>query len=93
MEKMKKDLVHGICSNPMIYVRKNIYLFEFIFSCLAGEVNLIKVPPYQPTTDEWPVHGVDIERERLLKGIDTLMQLDVAEQFRAPGNYKYIKIF
>ncbi len=64
-----------------------------MISYLAGEANLIKVQSYQSTTDEWPVHGVDIERERLLKGIDTLMQLDVTEQFRAPGNYKYIPIF
>ncbi len=46
----------------------------------------MKIPSYQPTTDEWPLHGVDIERERLLKGIDTLIKMDVAEQFRAPGN-------
>jgi len=41
---------------------------------------------YQPTADEWPLHGVDIERERLVKGIDILIQMDVAEQFRTPGN-------
>jgi hypothetical protein len=43
---------------------------------------------YQPTADEWPLHGVDIERERLVKGIDILIQMDVAEQFRAPGKLK-----
>jgi hypothetical protein len=45
------------------------------------------MPSYQPSADEWPSHGVDVERERLLNGIDTLMQIDVAEQFRAPGKY------
>jgi hypothetical protein len=43
------------------------------------------MPSYQPTANEWPLHGIDEERERLLKGIDTLIQMDVAEQFRAPG--------
>lgn len=43
------------------------------------------MPTYQPAADEWPAHGVDRERERLLKGIDTLMQMDVAVQFRSPG--------
>lgn len=46
------------------------------------------MPSYQPVNDEWPLHGVDVERERLLKGIDTLIQMDVAEQFRAPGKIK-----
>jgi 2,3-bisphosphoglycerate-independent phosphoglycerate mutase len=59
----------------------------FLFSaCEINESSLMKIPSYQPTTDEWPLHGVDIERERLLKGIDTLIKMDVAEQFRAPGN-------
>ncbi|CAF0763655.1 unnamed protein product [Rotaria sordida] len=52
--------------------------------CESNESNLTKMPSYQPATDEWPLHGVDNERERLLKGIDTLMQMDVTEQFRAP---------
>ena len=43
------------------------------------------MPAYQPTADDWAGHDVDGERERLLSGIDTLMQMDVSEQFRAPG--------
>jgi hypothetical protein len=70
-----------------MYGKIFIYLnFVVVFFYSASESNLIKMLSYQPTTDEWPLHGVDIERERLLKGIDTLIQMDVAEQFRAPGN-------
>ena len=77
---MKKDLVRGICSNRMTRVRESSLI------CSVGELNLFQVPSYRPTADEWPLHEVDMERERLLKGLDTLMQIDVAEQFRAPGN-------
>ncbi|CAF4292860.1 unnamed protein product, partial [Adineta steineri] len=57
-----------------------------IFECddSSDESNLVKMPSYQPTPDEWPGDDVDDERERLLKGIDTLIQMDVAKQFREP---------
>ncbi|CAF0910563.1 unnamed protein product [Adineta steineri] len=57
-----------------------------IFECddSSDESNLVKLPSYQPTPDEWPGDDVDDERERLLKGIDTLIQMDVAKQFREP---------
>ena len=45
----------------------------------------MRLTMYEPTGDEWPSHGVDVERERLLKGIDALMQIDESEQFRSPG--------
>jgi hypothetical protein len=88
VEKAKKDLVHGICSNVMIQVKEKLLqlIISFFFLRAAGESSLIKLPSYQPTTGEWPLHAVEIERERLLKGVDALMQMDVAEQFRAPGN-------
>jgi len=68
----------------IIYLLKLIISILFLY--LACESSLIKMSSYQPTADEWPLHGVDIERERLVKGIDILIQMDVAEQFRAPGN-------
>ena len=85
MEKMKKDLVHGIYLNMMIHVRRSLspHFISLVF--LASESNPLKISSYQPTTDEWPPHGEEIERERLLTGIDTLMQIDVAKQFLAPG--------
>ncbi len=88
VEKVKKDLVHGICSNVMIQVKEKLLqlIISFFFLRAAGESSLTKLPSYQPTTGEWPIHAVEIERERLLKGVDALMQMDVAEQFRAPGN-------
>lgn len=48
--------------------------------------NPVKTPLYKPNADEWATHGVDVERERLLSGLDTLMQMDVTIQFRSPGN-------
>jgi hypothetical protein len=45
------------------------------------------MPSYQPVADEWPSHGIDSERERLLNGFDTLIQMDITVQFRAPGKY------
>lgn len=48
--------------------------------------SMLKLPAYEPTPDEWPTHGMDIERERLLKALDTLMKMDASEQFRSPGN-------
>ena len=52
----------------------------------SNELNLNKLTAFHPSVDDWPMDGFDAERERLLKGIDTLIQLDVAEQFRTPGN-------
>ena len=48
--------------------------------------NPVKTPLYKPNADEWATHGVDVERGRLLSGLDTLMQMDVTIQFRSPGN-------
>ncbi|CAF0813240.1 unnamed protein product [Adineta ricciae] len=56
----------------------------FEFDDTSSESPITKMPAYQPTADDWAVHDVDGERERLLSGIDTLMQMDVSEQFRAP---------
>ncbi|CAF3597199.1 unnamed protein product [Rotaria socialis] len=50
----------------------------------SSESNLTKMPSYQPVADEWPSHGIDEERERLLNGFDTLIQMDITVQFRAP---------
>ena len=47
----------------------------------------MRLAMYEPTGDEWPPHGVDVERERLLKGIDALMHMDESEQFRSPGTH------
>lgn len=75
--------------------KRNIFLTRSIVSmtwpCLAmesNELSLDKLTAFQPSIDDWPMHGFDTERERLLKGIDTLIQLDVTEQFRTPGNEK-----
>jgi len=46
--------------------------------------NPVKTPLYKPNADEWATHGVDVERGRLLSGLDTLMQMDVTIQFRSP---------
>jgi bromodomain and WD repeat domain-containing protein 1/3 len=62
-------------------------IYYFISARSSDDPAPTKAPSYQPTTDEWPPHGADVERERLLKGIDTLMQIDVAELFRSPGKY------
>ena len=68
----------------------NVLHFDPLQSIFAvdemDEDNPMKVPLYRPNADEWPPHGVDVERERLLHGLDTLMQMDVTEQFRSPGN-------
>jgi hypothetical protein len=57
--------------------------------CLAAtdddETNAIKMPLHRPDASEWPEHGVELERERLLEGIDALIEMKVSEQFRAPG--------
>ncbi|CAF5092237.1 unnamed protein product, partial [Rotaria magnacalcarata] len=50
----------------------------------SSESNLTKMPSYQPVADEWPSHGINDERERLLNGFDTLIQMDITVQFRAP---------
>ena len=57
-------------------------------ACPSDEMNPMKMLSYQPDADEWPPHGVDAEQERLLQGVDTLMQMDVSELFRSPGKHR-----
>jgi hypothetical protein len=63
-----------------------IFPRSLLLASTSDEMSPMKMLSYQPDADEWPSQGVDIEQERLLQGVDTLMQMDVSELFRSPGN-------
>jgi len=46
--------------------------------------DLLRLGSYTAKEDEWPEHGMEIEVERLLKGIDRIMEFALAEPFAAP---------
>lgn len=92
--KVKKDSALGTCFRVKNLVsgtfcqKIRICFFSFLVEELDDSTPM-KINGYEPTNDEWPAHGVLFERERLLKGLDDLMKMDVAEQFRAPGREKH----
>jgi aryl carrier-like protein len=73
------DKKHSFRENDSTMLIRHALANEF------DDGNRIRTPLYQLNTDEWPSHGIDVERERLLQGLDALMQMKVAEQFRSPG--------
>ena len=44
----------------------------------------IKEVLYLPQEGEWPDHGMGTECERIIKGLEQVMELSVAENFSAP---------
>ena len=46
--------------------------------------NEIKSLMYQPLDTEWPPHGRDEECDRIIQGLEQIMELSVAENFLAP---------
>lgn len=75
------------CTNSGNDILPMIFHRSLSLASVTDGMNPMKMLSYQPDADEWPPQGVDAEQERLLQGVDTLMQMDVSELFRSPGNH------
>lgn len=50
----------------------------------ATPEDLLRLGSYEAKPDEWPAHGMETEVQRLLKGIERIMEFALAEPFAAP---------
>uniref|UniRef100_A0A183IAE6 Bromo domain-containing protein n=1 Tax=Soboliphyme baturini TaxID=241478 RepID=A0A183IAE6_9BILA len=53
-------------------------------SAPASAEDMSSLSVYRSKSDEWPSHGIDVECQRLLTGIDKIMEFPFAEPFTAP---------
>ena len=57
---------------------------EEVGASVPVQTDEIKEVLYLPQEGEWPDHGMGTECERIIKGLEQVMELSVAENFSAP---------